>query len=240
MHRKNGSDKTFYFKQFQIDHDRCAMKVGTDGVLIGAWCDTSRARRVLDIGTGTGLVALMVAQRTSDNVVIDAVEIDYDAYKQAVENVSASKWGDRIQVHHTAIQKFNSQVLYDLMVCNPPYFTNSLKSPNEKRNLSRHSSHLSPADLVQAIKKHLNPEGVFSLILPYREGMEFINLAVKYSLFCNRKTEIKARPNKEKERLLLEFNHYNRNRLNEELILLEEKGSRSEPYQRLVSEFYLR
>lgn len=239
MHRKNGPDKTFYFKQFQINHDRCAMKVGTDGVLIGAWCDVSNARRVLDVGTGTGLVALMVAQRTTHDALIDAVEIDHEAYKQALENVDASKWRDRIQVHHLAIQNFQPQFLYELIVCNPPYFNNSLKSPDEKRSLSRHASHLTPVDLVMVAKKLLNPLGTLSLILPYREGMEFINLAAKHSLFCNRQTEIRTKRGKEIERLLLEFNLYSKIRDTEELILETGKSARSELHQRLVSEFYL-
>ena len=127
----------FSFKQFTVYHDRCAMKVGTDGVLLGAWTDVSGARDILDIGTGTGLIALMLAQRSEAHIV--AVDIDEDAVKQAKENVEKSPWPGRIEVERHDICCFNSDIRYDVIVSNPPYFFNSLKCPDGQRNIARHT-----------------------------------------------------------------------------------------------------
>lgn len=127
----------FSFKQFTVYHDRCAMKVGTDGVLLGAWADVVSARNILDIGTGTGLISLMMAQRC--NARIRAVDIDADAVEQARGNVAASPWQDRIEVELQDICHFTSETLFDVIVSNPPYFTDSLKCPGKQRNIARHT-----------------------------------------------------------------------------------------------------
>ena len=143
--------KGFTFKQFHIDHSRCAMKVGTDGTLIGAWfsadCNNSR---ILDIGTGTGLIAIMAAQRFSGAQVV-GIDIDSDCIEQANENVAASPWCDRISIIHSALQEFTSSEGFDAIVSNPPYFVDSLLSPDEKRSTARHANTLSFNDLT---KKH--------------------------------------------------------------------------------------
>lgn len=239
MHNKNGPGKTFYFKQFQINHDRCAMKVGTDGVLLGAWCKVNDARRVLDIGTGSGLIALMIAQRTDDETIIDAVEIDDQSAEQALENFSAAPWAHRVRLHKSSIQAFQTKDLYDLIVCNPPYFVNSLKPSDVKRNLARHDLALPFVDLILSAKKNLTPSGLFSVILPFREGNEFIIEAARHGFFCGRKTVVKAKIDKPAERLLLQFSLVSTNRIEGELILENPEGGRSDDYKQLVDHFYL-
>ncbi|MEE0972800.1 MAG: methyltransferase, partial [Paludibacteraceae bacterium] len=155
----------FRFKQFTVYQDRCAMKVGTDGVLLGVLADVSKATRILDIGTGTGLIALMLAQRQKD-AHVDAIEIDEQAAQQAQENIAQSPFC-YIHVHTTALQAYNSTQPYDLIVSNPPYFVDSLKAPNAARNLARHTDSLSFADLLQGAERLLHNDGCFWVILPH-------------------------------------------------------------------------
>ena len=157
----------FKFKQFTIWHDKCAMKVGTDGALLGAWAAPKEARNILDIGTGTGLVALMLAQRCQ--AFIDAIDIDADACLQAEENVARSPFADRIRVHHCALNDFHPSAPshYDLIVSNPPYFHQALKCPDPKRNRARHTDTLSLEELFQESHRLLTPAGRLCLILPY-------------------------------------------------------------------------
>ena len=153
----------FDFKQFSICQDQCAMKVGTDGVLLGAWADGGR--RILDIGTGTGIIALMMAQRFPD-AAIDAIEIDHDACRQAAGNIAATPFADRIRIHECPIQHFQPTMRYDVIVSNPPYFINSMKNPDKKRATARHTDTLSPRDLFMAAEKMLDENGIFSIIIP--------------------------------------------------------------------------
>lgn len=239
MHNKNGQGKTFYFKQFQINHDRCAMKVGTDGVLVGAWCNVRNAKRVLDIGSGSGLIALMVAQRTDRDVFIDGVEVDINSFEQATENIKNSPWSDRLQMHHSTIQNFKASPLYDLIVCNPPYFENSLLPLNTSRNISRHTTALSFGELILSVKRLLTPEGKFNVILPYTEGTTFIHTAAKHGLFCCRRTAVQSKAQRPVERLLLEFSFQSINREENNLMLEASSGIRTVEYRQLVDQFYL-
>ena len=136
-----GKSTGFTFKQFHVQHDRCAMKVGTDGVLLGCWTDVPAAGSVLDIGTGSGLIALMIAQRT--NAQIDAIDIASDAYEQACINFAQSPWNERLKAYIASIQEWQHEALYDLIISNPPYFNNSLKNPDKGRELARHTDSLS-------------------------------------------------------------------------------------------------
>ncbi|MBQ2339147.1 MAG: methyltransferase, partial [Prevotella sp.] len=153
---------TFRFKQFAISQDRCAMKVGTDGVLLGAWA--AGGTRILDVGTGTGLVALMMAQRFPE-ARVTAIDVDEGAVEQARENVAASPFSDRVEVVWSDVQSFVGQT-FDAIVCNPPYFANSLKCPDSRRTLARHSDSLSAADLAAAADRLLCSDGVLSVVLP--------------------------------------------------------------------------
>ncbi|MCB0489791.1 MAG: methyltransferase [Cyclobacteriaceae bacterium] len=239
MHRKNGPAKAFYFKQFQIEHDRCAMKVGTDGVLLGAWANVENRKCILDVGTGSGLIALMVAQRSNAQPNIEAIEIDHESFVQACENIEASLWKDRIKIFHSALQTFQPEQAYDLIVCNPPYFVNSLKPENNSRATSRHSDHLPFFELIQFAKNHLTDNGSLQLVLPVVEGSNLIQLAAKESLFCNRKTDVTTRPGKPVERVLLEFTRHSIPTTKATLTLENENGERTKEFQQLVEDFYL-
>lgn len=214
------------------------MKVGTDGVLLGAWANVHNSKQILDIGTGSGLIALMLAQRSGSNSLIDAVEINKDAFDQACENTIESPWGNRIRLTHSPIQRFDSEIKYDLIVCNPPFFSGSLKSPDDKRTQSRHTSDLSFSDLLSAVKRLMQPTGIFCAILPSLNGQGFIKMAGKESLFCSRKLTIRTKPAKRPVRLLIELTSKSSNCSNGELILQHENGEWTDSYLSLVSPFY--
>jgi tRNA1Val (adenine37-N6)-methyltransferase len=228
----------FRFKQFQIDHSQSAMKVGTDGVLLGAWTRMEGCRNVLDIGTGTGLIALMAAQRTSDDVTIDAVEIDKTEALNAQNNVASSPWASRVSVVHSRIQDYYPDVHYDLIVTNPPFFEKSLTTPDHRRSESRHTYSLPFEDLITAARRLMSPRGRFCLILPVVEGTRFIELAAS-SLFLNRRWTFRARQNKPLERLLLEFGAEKTELQEDEIVLYGEADRWSEAYKNLTEDFYL-
>lgn len=156
--------KPFRFKQFTIEQEGCAMQVGTDGVLLGAWAETSNAKQILDVGTGTGLIALMLAQRSDAQ--IDAIDIHEGCVQCAAGNFAASPWADRLQAYQSSLQEFQPDKEYDLIVSNPPYFNNSQKAPDAGRNLARHTDSLSLEELVQHSARLLSPKGKLGLILP--------------------------------------------------------------------------
>lgn len=237
MRRKS---QHFQFKQFTIYHDRATMKVGTDGVLLGAWTNVDEVKNILDIGTGTGVIALMLAQRTPSSTQIDAVEIDSDNARQAIENILLSPWPEKTKVHHVPIQNYNPEKKYDLIVSNPPYFQNSFKPPDEKRLRTRHTVDLSFSDLIQAVKKLLNTTGRFNIILPYQEGLEFIDLAKNNSLYCTRQCGFRSRADKPIERWLLEFSLIDKHTVFDEIILYQIGEEWSERYKALTKEFYLK
>ena len=182
----------FRFRQFTVHQERCAMKVSTDGVLLGAWTQCEGAQRVLDIGTGTGLLALMIAQRCQAR--IDAVEIDPDACEQAKENFQSSPWSERLQLVAMSFQAFckTNPEPYELILSNPPYFSNSLRSADEKRNTARHNSTLLPKELITGVEALLKDQGICSLILPFDEGQQLIGQAEAQGLYCSRVTEVKG------------------------------------------------
>lgn len=155
------SQQTFIFKKFSIHQHKCAHKVGTDAVLIGSWAKVNEARTILDIGTGTGIIALMMAQKS--RATIDAIDIEQSSYEQATENASHSIWADRIKVYHTSLQDFANKTTkkYDAIITNPPYFVDSSKAPDEERSHARHTDTLTFADLISGVKKLLNDTGLF-------------------------------------------------------------------------------
>src|SRR5688572_12121371 len=175
--------KQFQFKKFTVTHDGSTMKVGTDSVLLGAWADVREAHQILDIGTGNGTIALMLAQRTGKNAVIDAVEIEETDVLQADENFTKSPWHSRIHLYHTAVQKFFPERKYDLIVTNPPYFNNSQQPPNEKRQRARHTTTLPHNELISAAHRLLKQHGKFNIILPFKEGLQFMALASQWHLY---------------------------------------------------------
>ena len=199
----------FQFKQFTIHQDRTAMKVGTDGVLLGAWATLPpTATRILDIGTGTGLIALMLAQRmlkenNNSTFKIDAIDIDQSSIEQATENISNSPFARFITTHFTSLQDYSPSEKYDAIVCNPPYFVASLKCPDANRTQARHTDSLSFNDLLQHSARLLNSEGTLSVILPVNEGNQLIQLAPQYGFSLTKLVHIHPTPTSDPKRLLI-------------------------------------
>lgn len=232
------SNSFFRFKQFTIWQDRCAMKVGTDGVLLGAWADVSGVKRVLDIGTGTGLVSLMIAQRC--DAVIHAVEIDDDAAVQAVENVRSSPWQEKVTVSHIDFRELSKENRYDLIVSNPPYFVDSLVSPDQKRCLARHNDELTFSELTGKAVSLLNPGGRLTLIIPSDIEIPVINLAAEHQLFPIRKTYVQTKTGMAPKRLLLTFGLSMANCVTDILVVELSRHVYSESYINLTKDFYLK
>jgi tRNA1Val (adenine37-N6)-methyltransferase len=234
------SNSFFRFKQFTIHQERCGMKVGTDGVLLGAWVNIQDSKRILDVGTGTGIIALMLAQRIMAKV--DAIEIEQESYLQAVENVAQSQWNDRIAVINTSLQQFsiNTETKYDLVICNPPFFNDSLKAKEDKRNYARHSDSLSSDELISSCLSILKPKSRLAIIMPFAEGSVFIVEATKKGLFCTRKTNVKSIPNTPIIRLLMEFSQVPEPTKEDYLVIgTGEHEQYSEKYKELTKDFYI-
>ena len=229
----------FQFKQFSIRHQHAAMKVGTDGILLGAWANTNNAIRILDIGTGTGLIALMLAQRTSENIIVEALEMEQQAYEEAVFNVAQSPWQNRIFVSHQSLQDFSSEP-FDLIVCNPPFFYNSMKPPEDKRKIARHADSLPMNMLAMHSKRLLSPTGTVSVIIPFVDQMKMKSVFLENNLPCTNATQIRSRNYKLPERSLLSFSSTLIKETTNELILLDENGNWTKEYSRLTKEFYLK
>ena len=226
----------FRFKQFTIFQDRCAMKVGTDGVLLGAWTNCDGTAQILDIGTGTGLVALMLAQRS--NALITAIEIDKEAATQASENAANSPWRNRIFVKNCSLQEFAPETKFDLIVSNPPYFCNSLKTPLENRNLARHADSLPLADLLQHSRRLLSENGRLCVILPVDAANFCIEKAVQNGLFCTRSTKIKPLPDSIAKRILLEFSQTEKECVEDFLIIEKSRHQYSEAFKKMTEKYY--
>lgn len=232
------SNPYFRFKQFTVYHDLCAMKVGTDGVLLGAWTDCRQAKTILDIGTGSGLIALMLAQRCPD-AQVHAVDIDENACKQAKINFGNSPFSSRLVIEKAAFQYWNTSLRFDLLVSNPPYFTGSLKSPDSGRSFARHNDSLLFADLIGKSVSLMNPGGKLAVILPFDEFEVFQSLALKNGLFLCRKTQVLSLPQKPPKRILLEYSDRETDYLENSLLIEKLPKVRSEEYVALTEDFYL-
>lgn len=230
----------FSFKQFTIYQDKSSFKVGTDGVLLGATADLSDVNRILDIGSGTGLVAIMLAQRCDAEIV--AIEPDNESYIQACENVSRCPWNNRIKVENTDLQNFNPELnKFDLIVTNPPYFSDSLKSPDIRKSAARHNDSLASEEILDGVIRLMKVDGRLQLILPYAEGNIFIADAAKYGLYCNNILKIKPLPTSEIRRLILTLSRSRQKPV--EKFLTIEHGKRHEftsEYISLTKDFYLK
>jgi tRNA1Val (adenine37-N6)-methyltransferase len=232
----------FYFKQFAIAQDKCAMKVGTDGILLGAWANLPENAQILDIGTGTGLLALMLAQRSqSSSTFIDAVEIDHDAYQQAKENIESSPWRDRINIHHVPIQDWAiaCSQQYDLIISNPPFFENSFKPSQNSRNLARHSDSLSQTDILQIASQLLKSNGHLAVIYPTDLANNFLAKAQSFNLFCDRQVHVKPTPQSPVKRMLLELSPTKYPTQTMTITIEERKHLYTQDYIALVKDFYL-
>jgi tRNA1Val (adenine37-N6)-methyltransferase len=230
----------FQFKQFIIKQDRCAMKVGTDGVLLGAWIKTGKFEHILDIGTGTGLIALMLAQKTDAK--ITAVEIDTESFMQAAENIQASKWADRIGLLNISFQEYTEicDQKFDLIVTNPPYFEKSYKTGITSRVVARHSDFLPKSDIINGVYKLLSPSGSFYTILPADQELSFVKEAEACHLFCSEKCFVIPSPGKSYERILFEFRREQQTcRKDEIMIETEIRHKYTVKYKELTQAFYL-
>lgn len=233
----------FQFKQFSVEQDRCAMKIGTDGVLLGAWTPMpENAFSVLDVGAGTGIIALMLAQRSTAEQ-IDALEIDEEAYEQAVENFENSPWSDRLFCFHAGLDEFveEPEDEYDLIISNPPFYTEDYKTENEQRDLARFEDAMPFEDLVEAADLLLSENGIFSAIIPYKEEEKFIALAKDFDLFPIKITRVKGTPTTEIKRSLLAFSrHISENFPVDELVIETSRHIYTQEYIALTKDFYLK
>jgi len=216
------------------------MKVGTDAVLLGSWVNASNAKTILDIGTGTGIIALMLAQKSGGH--IDAIDIDTNAFIQATENVNDCNWKDRIHIHHISLQQFTKENdhKYDLIVSNPPYFVDSSKASEESRTNARHTDQLPFDELLNGVLKLLNPAGKFYVILPTKESEVFRDMAEEHKLFLTKITRVITRADKPEKRLLMRF-EFIRRTFSEDSITIEEdeRHSYTEQYKELTKDYYL-
>lgn len=280
------SSPFFRFKQFTVWHDRCAMKVGTDGVLLGAWCPLPITKyplpnsaasnspqgvlypRILDIGTGSGLIALMLAQRlssqspTANNLyTIDAIDIDADAVAQAQYNFEQSPWSFHLHAHHSTLQdwspslqrsdlqvkrssseaNFKRSNLYSLIVSNPPYFQDSLKNPNAQRATARHTDTLSYAELIAHSARLLQEDGILALVLPIEAEQEILTLATDHGLHPTHITYVHSKPGKPAKRLLIALSPISDSRrpMTDTMYIESENAPRSDEYKELTKDFYL-
>ncbi len=229
----------FHFKHFSLSDENAAMKIGTDAVLLGAWADINQVKTILDIGTGTGIIALMMAQRSSAS--IDAIEIDAETADLAGKNIRLSPWSSRIEVHTVSFQEFVSyrQSQYDLIVSNPPYFSRSLRAPDPRRNQARHDKTLPAGDLIQGAAKLISSSGRINLIFPCDAQEAWLAEAKKYSLYATRVTEVKPREGKPASRLLVELRKEPVPCSNNQLIIRCADGSYTKEYKLLTEDFYL-
>ncbi len=232
----------FHFKQFSIQHSQSGHKVGTDGVLLGAWTDLDfRPYTILDIGAGTGLISLIMAQRSAAEQ-IDAIEIDPEAYEECVLNFENSAWNDRLFCYHGDILEFADEpdLKYDLIISNPPFFERNTKESINKRTVARQHQLLTYEDLLYSVSKLLSENGQFSTIMPYSDHTEFISKAENLHLFPFKITQVKGHENTGFKRSLIQFNFQSKPLKTDELIIEKARHDYTEAYKKLVKEFYLK
>lgn len=229
----------FSFKQFTINQESCSFKVGTDGVLLGAYADISSAKKILDIGTGTGLITLMLAQRC--RAMITAIEPEHGSFVQACQNIERSIWNDRVKAENKSLQNFfPGDDKFDLIVTNPPYFSDSLKNPDPVKASTRHNYQLGNDELLTGVRRLISDEGKFQIILPFAEANVFIAEAQSYGFYCNDVLKIKPLPTSEIRRMILKFTN-KRQQVREKFLTIEsgKRHSFTDDYISLTKDFYL-
>lgn len=235
----------FKFKKFTIQQEKTAMKVGTDAVLLGSWCSLKNTPdTILDVGAGTGVISLIMAQR-SKATTIDAVEIEENAYQQTVENFEASAWGDRLFCYHSSFQDFVSEMQeenekYELIISNPPFYTDDFKTDDKARNNARFTIALSFEELLNGVSKLLSINGVFSTIIPFKEQEAFVKTASNNNLFVNRICNVKGNVLSKTKRSLLEFSFQKTEVKKEELVIETQRHQYTQDYINLTQDFYLK
>ena len=230
----------FQFKQFTVRQDRSALKVGTDGLLLGAWTDYSGAKRILDIGTGTGLLALIAAQRNPE-AMIDAVEIDDASAEQAAENAAASPWAERIRVHRMDARRMKASEPYDIIICNPPFYPGEMSSADERVGVAKHSAGLAFDELTGLVDRLLAQRGRWNVILPKNRVLDFDGQAEQAGLKASRQCDVRYLASKPPKRVLFELRRGEQATTNEE-ITVEESGplDYSGKYRELLSDLMLK
>ena len=233
----------FKFKQFTLNQDRCAMKIGTDAVLLGAWCPIDNTpKSILDIGAGTGVLALMLAQRTNADQ-IDALEIDEEAYEQCVENFEGSAWADKLFCYHAGLDEFvdEPEDEYDLIISNPPFYSEDFKTENEQRDLARFQDAMPFEDLIEAADLLLSENGLFAVVIPYKEEERFIDLCAEYELYPVKATRVKGSHKTPIIRSLLAFKRFELSVLTaDELVVEINRHEYTDDYINLTQDFYLK
>lgn len=234
----------FQFKQFTIHHDRCAMKVTTDACLFGAWCakEIKNDRKeittsLLDIGSGSGLLSLMVAQK--NNGTVEAIELDEEAAQQSIDNISSSPWRDRITVRNEDVLQFNFSHLYDVILSNPPFYENELSSTNTKKNTAHHGEGLKLSELARLIKKQLAPTGIFYLLLPYKRAQEAEKILERENLFIRKKVFVSQSTSQNPFRIMLRGGHNNSVQQEERISITNEDRQYTKEFISLLSDYYL-
>lgn len=235
-------NKPFKFKQFTVKQDRCAMKIGTDGVLLGAWTSVKRNPfSVLDIGSGTGILSLMIAQRSFAEQ-IEAIEIDDNAYEQCSENFENSPWNDRLFCYHASLLEFVEEVedAFDLIICNPPFYSEGYKTENKPRDLARFNDAMPFKHIIYAVAHLLAEDGLFSIVIPKKEEDDFVALANTIGLFPQRILHVRGNPDAEVKRSLIEFSYTEKEVEISKLIIETDRHNYTEDYINLTKDFYLK
>jgi len=239
---KTTMSKPFQFKHFSVKQDQCAMKIGTDGVLLGAWTSIkTNPFSILDIGAGTGVLSLMLAQRSQAQV-IEALEIDDQAYEQCVDNFEQSQWNDRLFCYHASLEEFAAEIedTYDLILCNPPFYSETYKTNNTQRDLARFQDAMPFEHLLESVAVLLSDNGLFSVVIPFSEEDHFIRLASKVQLFPKRVTQVKGSPTSETKRSLIEFTPLETSTEISQLIIETSRHQYTQDYINLTKDFYLK
>lgn len=236
-----GKQSSFQFKQFTIQQEHAALKVGTDAVILGSLTSFKNPKNILDIGTGTGILALMMAQKY--NSIITAIDIDEGAIADAVTNCNNSPWKDRITTQRCSLQEFTKgqNDTFDGIICNPPFFTNCLKNNNESKTNARHTTQLSPQDLFSNIEKLLSPNGVFSFIIPYNEKILFASCAQDANLYLTDECDIYPfADSNEPNRCVLTYSRIWSNFNKKHLHIREDKTTYTQEFKNITQDFYIK
>lgn len=235
------AERLFRFKEFEIAQEKCAMKINTDGVLLGAWVAAEGKQRILDIGMGSGVIAMMLAQRSEDSKIV-GVEIDQDSYEEAKQNMQGCSWEDRLIPVHASIQDFTFETddTFDLIVSNPPFFTGGTLSATQEKTVVRHSVKLPHGELLRSAYSLLDKDGDFAVVLPHIEGLRFIEMAEQCRFYCTKITEVFSFPDRPVERLLLNFRKEEADRVEDKLVIRSTQSEYTAEYKDLTKNFYLK
>lgn len=232
----------FKFKQFTVHQDKSAMKIGTDGVLLGAWTSLEHhPESILDIGAGTGVIALQMAQRSSAEL-IDAIELDESAHEQCVENFEASPWADRLFCYHAGLDEFVDEMddKYDLIVSNPPFYEEQVSSGDASRDVARQNHSLPFNELLEGVAQLLNNDGFFSVIIPFKAEPGFVEMASGYGLFPVRIARVRGNLSSEIKRSMIQFGFVQVNPTEDELVIEKARHEYTQAYIELTKDFYLK